>query len=181
MYRQRQQLWDQIVTEVTEQYRALGPDEKNWLQPRLLDIAALQRQLNCLFVTAAGEQHCAQCAGDCCSAGHNHMTLVNLLQYVNRQEQPPVPNFSCCCPFLGDLGCLLPAARRPYNCISFICDTIESSLDAEQAKEFYRLEARLRQLYLAVARRYQGAAMTGLLLQYRRLQGRSFFHRNRCE
>ncbi|MFO7765295.1 MAG: hypothetical protein R6V33_02550 [Pelovirga sp.] len=175
MHQHRQQLWAQIVTEVVSQYQTLESAEKVWLQPMLHEIAALQQQLDRLFMTAAGEQHCARCAGDCCSAGHHHMTLVNLLQYISRQEQPPEPDFNLCCPFLADRGCVLPAARRPYNCISFICDIIESSLKAEQVTEFYRLEGRLRQLYLAVARRYQGAAMTGLLLQYGRLQGHSFF------
>lgn len=181
MHQHRRQLWDQIVSEVRQQYQTLGQDEKNWLRPRLHDIADLQQQLNSLFVAAAGEQHCAHCAGGCCGSGHHHVTLVNLLQYVSRQEQPPVPDFRRSCPFLGHQGCLLPVDRRPYNCISFICDIVESSLDVEQVKEFYQLEARLRQMYLAVARRYQGAAMTGLLLQYSRLHGRSFFHRNRCE
>lgn len=175
MDQDRQQLWEQIVSQIEIEYQALDPAEKRWLQPTLQDIAELQQQLNSLFIIAAGEQHCAQCRGDCCSAGHNHMTLVNLLYYVSRQELPPVPDFSRCCPFLGNNGCLLPVACRPYNCISFICDIIESTLDSKQITEFYRLEADLRQLYLAVARRYQGAAMTGLLLQYNRLQGRLNF------
>ncbi len=176
MHHQRQQLWQQIVSEVQDQYQTLGQDEKHWLGSRLHLIAYLQGRLNTLFARADGEQHCRECAGGCCHAGHNHMTLVTLLQYVCRQEPLPAADFQQSCPFLGAQGCLLPASRRPYNCISFNCDIIESCLSAAELRQFYRFEGELRQLYLAVARRYAGAAMTGLLLQYGRLQGRSFFH-----
>ncbi len=103
------------------------------------------------------------------------MTLVNLLQFIHHQEEPPQPDFDQSCPFLGPRGCLLPASRRPYNCISFICDIIESALLENKLAEFYALEAGLRHLYLEIAGRYQGAAMTGVLLQQQRLQGHSFF------
>ena len=176
MHHHRQQMWTQIVTAAQDQYQHLGQDEKNWLEPRLRKIADLQQRLNRLFVAATGEQHCCDCAGGCCHAGHNHMTLINLLQYFFRQEQLPAADFQQSCPFLGANGCLLPASRRPYNCISFICDIIENSLPAADLKQFYQLEGELRQLYLAVAQRYAGAAMTGLLLQSARLQGRSFFY-----
>jgi hypothetical protein len=176
MHYQRQQLWQQIVTEVQDQYQNLGQDEKNWLIPRLETIADLQRQLNNLFEKAGGKGHCRECAGGCCHAGHNHMTLVNLLQYVYHQQPLPAADFQQSCPFLGAEGCLLPVSRRPYNCISFNCDIIESSLSCADLNQFYRLEGELRQLYLAVARRYAGAAMTGLLLQYERLRERSFFY-----
>lgn len=176
MHHQRQQLWQQIVTEVQDQYQNLGQDEKDWLEPKLHAIADLQERLNTLFIKCNGEQHCRECAGGCCHAGHNHMTLVNLLQYICRQQQLPAPDFQQSCPFLGAQGCLLPPSRRPYNCISFNCDIIESCLSAADLKQFYRIEGELRRHYLALARRYAGAAMTGLLLQCGRLQGRSFFY-----
>lgn len=175
MTHHHQKLWEQIVSEVEEQYLILGQDEKNWLAPRVRRIADLQQQLNSLFQAADGEQHCCDCAGGCCHAGHNHMTLINLLQYIFRQQQLPPADFQQSCPFLGVCGCLLPVERRPYNCITFICDRIEGSLSPRQLSEFYRVEGELRQLYLAVAQRYLGAAMTGLLLQHKRRQGRSVF------
>ncbi|MFO7811419.1 MAG: hypothetical protein R6V21_00470 [Pelovirga sp.] len=176
MHHHRQQLWQQIVTEVQDHYQNLGQEEKDRLEPRLRAIADLQGRLTNLFEKADGDQHCRECAGGCCHAGHNHMTLVNLLQYVCRQQPLPAADFQQSCPFLGAEGCLLPPSRRPYNCISFNCDTIESRLSAADLKQFYQVEGELRQHYLAVARRYAGAAMTGLLLQYGRLQGRSFFY-----
>ena len=175
MHYNRQQLWEQIVVEVQDRYLTLGQDEKNWLEPRLHEIADLQRKLNNLFTAAGGEQHCRNCAGGCCHAGHNHMTLINLLQYVSRHQPLPAADFQQSCPFLGACGCLLPVERRPYNCISFICDIIENALMPQQVNEFYRVEGALRQLYLEVAQRYLGGAMTGLLLQHKRQQGRSVF------
>ncbi len=175
MSHHRQQMWEQIVAEVQDHYLNLGLEEKNWLEPRLREIADLQQQLNSLFNAVEGEQHCRDCAGGCCHAGHNHMTLANLLQYVCRQQPLPSTDFLQSCPFLGVRGCLLPVERRPYNCISFICDRIEEALSPPELTEFYRVEGELRELYLEIAQRYLGAAMTGLLLQYPRQQGRSVF------
>ncbi|NOY14485.1 MAG: hypothetical protein GXP51_12750 [Deltaproteobacteria bacterium] len=76
--------------------------------------------------------------------------------------------------FLGDQGCLLPVIRRPYSCISFVCDIVESSLTAVQVSEFYALEQQLRRLYLEFAERYTGGGMSGLLLPEERLAGGSF-------
>lgn len=171
----RRQCWQQIVADVSAQFEALSAADKVWLEKRLIEIEALQRQLNDIFEAVEGTGHCAHCAGDCCARGHNHMTLVNLLQFIRHLEEPPAPDFDQSCPFLGPQGCLLPAGRRPYNCISFICDIIESVLPDNKLAEFYALEGKLRHHYLDIAGRYQGAAMTGLLLQQQRLQGRSFF------
>lgn len=76
---------------------------------------------------------------------------------------------------MGAQGCRLTVSCRPYNCISFICDTIEDSLLPQQKNHFYHLENQLRSIYRDFSEHYQGAAMTGLLLQQQRLDGQSFF------
>ncbi|MFO7576390.1 MAG: hypothetical protein R6W66_01550 [Pelovirga sp.] len=171
----RRRRWQTIVSRVAAEYQLLPAAEKQWISVHLADMAQRQRQLEELFVAAGGPQACSDCAGGCCAHGHNHMTLANLLQFVQREQQPPVPDFTRDCPFLGPSGCLLAVGSRPYNCISFICDIIESGLAPAQLQRFYQLEQQLRRDYLAFAARYQGAAMTGLLLQDLRLNGQSFF------
>lgn len=169
------QRWQQLVAAVTIQYQCLPNSDKQWISERLTQIGPLQKQLNAFFEAGGGSKHCTRCAGECCARGHNHMTLANLLGYLQRGEEPPLPDFQQDCPFLGVEGCCLPVSRRPYTCVSFICDMIESNLTVAQQAHFYQLEQRLRGVYLELSERYQGASMTGLLLQQQRLNGKSFF------
>ncbi len=166
--------WQQIVAAVTREYGQLSGPEKEWIATSLGEIEGLQQQLDALFVAAAGDDLCARCRGACCGCGHNHMTLVNLLSCLQRDDLPQ-PDFTRGCPFMGDCGCLLRAGSRPFNCVTFICDTIEEQMSLGQCDLFYSLERQLRTLYRAFTERYRGAAMTGLLLHYRRLRGDSFF------
>ncbi len=167
--------WQQIVARVAAEYQLLPELEKQWIAERIEKIAHLQRQLNQLFEQGSGVKSCCVCEGDCCAKGHNHMTLVNLLSFIQHHKLPPDADFSRSCPFLSSQGCLLPIDSRPYNCVSFICDTIEDALSESETLRFYALEKQLRGLYLDFASRYPGAAMTGLLLQDQRLSGRPFF------
>lgn len=171
----RNQMWRQIVARVMTGYEALAPAEKQWLDQRLDRIEALQIELDRLFRTVEGEQICCRCRGDCCAKGHNHMTLANLAGFARRGQQPPAADFSATCPFLGERGCALPAAVRPYNCVSFICDKIEDAMTAPQRERFYRIEQMLRSHYQDLSKRYRAAAMTGLLIREQRCPGRSFF------
>jgi len=155
----------------------LPASEKIWIGQRLAKMEKIQLELDRLFRRGAGEQVCQTCQGDCCAKGHNHLTLANLLGYLLDGEYLPPAEFSRTCPFLAENGCLLPASRRPYNCISFVCDRIEENLMPDEIEQFYALEQRLRSFYQEFAVRYAGAALTGLLIQDQRLEGRSFFSR----
>lgn len=166
--------WQQIVASVTAEYQNLPVTEKQWIAERLSIIEALQQQLDDMFVAVSGEELCARCLGACCGSGRYHLTLVNLLSCLATGTVPE-PDFSQDCPFMARHGCQLTVGCRPYNCVTFICDIIEDQMSREQYERFYETERQLRKLYLAFAKRYQGAALTGLLLCYQRLNGRSFF------
>lgn len=174
MHKERARRWQQIVARVSAEYAVLPAAEKTWINIRLQQIAELQAQLNSLFEKGNGLQACSKCHGECCAKGHNHMTLANLLGFLQRGELPPAADFSLTCPFLGQMGCVLDSQRRPYNCISFICDIIETAVTPAELAEFYSLERRLRVLYQDFAARYAGAGLTGLLLQAERLNGTPF-------
>lgn len=174
MQEERDRCWRTIVKQVESEYRLLPETEKHWIARRLDKIASLQRELDRLFTKADGEQSCGTCLGECCVKGHNHMTLANLLAFLQQGELPPPADFSRTCPFLGERGCLLGIEERPYNCISFVCDIIENSLTSEEIDQFYRQEGQLRAIYLEFAERYVGGGLTGLLLQWQRLGGQNF-------
>lgn len=174
MHQQRSQRWQQLLEQIAAEYRGLSEAEKVWIRERLQQIERLQQDLNRLFEQGSGLQSCSGCLGECCAKGHNHMTLANLLGYLQRGELPPAADFSRTCPFLGERGCLLAIERRPYNCISFVCDIIEKFLTSVEVAEFYALEQQLRTLYQQFADRYVGGSLTGLLLQQERLGKRPF-------
>lgn len=173
----RAELWQQLCQQLANEYRQLAGDEKRWIAERLAAIAETQRGLEELFRQVDGAQACAGCGGDCCAKGHNHMTLANLLAFLQADEVLPRADFSQTCPFLAQAGCRLAVDRRPYNCISFVCDRIENVLMPEDVERFYRLEKHLRGLYLQFAERYAGGGLTGLLLQAERLAGTAFLVR----
>jgi hypothetical protein len=178
-YQLRSQRWRQLIEQIESEYQQLPDEEKIWIAARLQQIETLQQQLHRLFTRGQGERACASCLGGCCAKGHNHMTLPNLLSFLQSGKQPPPVDFSRTCPFLSDTGCLLPITCRPYNCISFVCDIIEENLIQEEQERFYATERQLRNIYLQFADRYVGAAMTGLLIQEQRLGNRAFFSRKR--
>ncbi len=174
---QRTQTWQQLVGQLKTEYEQLDLQEKTWIDQACSRIMLLQDQLDLLFRQGDGLKQCENCQGDCCALGHNHMTLANILLLISQSRDLPELNFASTCPLLGPQGCQLPAAQRPYNCISFLCDRIEDQLQTEEIAGFYRIEKELRALYRSFASRYTGGSMSGLLLAARRLQGGKFLSR----
>jgi len=170
----RQQRWQRLVMQLQQEYLALPQAEKGWISLRLQELERLQQALDSLFRKAGGETACAGCEGACCAKGHNHMLLPNLLAYLQQGQLPPTADFSQTCPWLGAKGCLHGVVLRPYNCVTFLCATLEERLSSEDVEEFYRLDRELRLCYLSFTEHYAGGGMSGLLIQAERLAGRPF-------
>lgn len=168
------QLWRRTLAAVVAEVGWLGGQERAGLREEVAAVASLQRRLHAFFEKADGAELCRTCSGACCEKGRNHLTLVNLLGYLLADEAPPQPDFSSTCPFLGHAGCLLDPGRRPFNCVTFICDPVEANLTAAEVETFYALEKELRSIYLHFDRRYAGSSLRGLLIRAERLGGRDF-------
>lgn len=166
-------LWQRLRPQVEHAWRELPAEEAAWLRGRLHRIADLQRQLHQLFLAADGLDVCLRCAGACCGSGTHHLTLANLLALIDGGEGVPSPDFSRSCPWLGENGCRLSPGKRPFNCVTFVCEQIEQRLSQEQLAAFYRLEKELREEYLQIARRYVGGSLQGILLATLRAGERS--------
>ena len=158
-------LWQEITARIREEWVALAAEEKEWATGHILQIVKKQEQLHQLFLDVDGAEICCQCDGDCCGHGKFHPTLVNLLACLIVNHPLPEPDFSRHCPYIGPDGCLFPPGLRPYNCVSFICEQIECSLEPSRQAEFYRLEKEIRQAYELFADRYVGAGMRGILIR----------------
>ncbi len=166
--------WQACLKSVATEYAALDRAEQDWISSQLACIDRLQRQLDALFRRGNGPVYCRNCQGACCDRGKNHFTLVNLLSFLNTGEEPPFADFSRPCPFLGPGGCRLAVERRPFTCITFICEGILDSLGEAGYDEFRQLEEELRSRYLKFDRRYLGSSLHGLLIRSASLAGRPF-------
>ncbi len=162
---QLRQLWRVLVVRLGREAEGLPAAEREWIGCRLMRIGEIQQNLQALFTDAGGVSACKQCGGGCCERGIHHLTLVNLLHWLLAGEAPPEPDFAATCPFLGAVGCRLPAARRPFNCIIFFCEKVEERLSLADRATFRRLEGQLREIYLAFDRRYAGSSLRGLLIR----------------
>ncbi len=174
---ERRQNWQQLVTQVRDEFGQLDVSEKKWIEATCSQISRLQKQLDQLFRQADGLTQCRDCRGECCALGHNHLTLANLLLWLSQDIELPVLDFTSTCPLLSSNGCIVPAEQRPYRCISFLCDRLERQLQPKDVESFYAFERELRNLYRSFAERYAGGRLTGLLLTARRLQKKSFLQR----
>jgi hypothetical protein len=172
-----QRLWQDTVTRIGTELSRLPSSERGWLERHLVEIGDAQQRLHQLFLLAGGSDLCAACDGACCDCGRNHLTLANLLAILVDGGEPPTPDFTAACPLLGAQGCRLPAAQRPFNCVIFLCDTLEARLSPLELRQFHAVEQTLRRLYRELERRYAGAGLSGLLIRAEGLGDRAFFDR----
>jgi hypothetical protein len=162
-------LWRRIVIGLEKEVLRLTSAERDWIASRLERIGHLQEELHALFLQGDGPGVCSRCGGSCCDRGRHHATLVNLLGFLLAGKEPPLPDFGRPCPFLGETGCLMEPAGRPFNCVTFICDAIEDRLDAAGREAFYARERELRGLYGEFDARYAGSTLRGILIRAARL------------
>jgi len=171
-------LWAATLGRARGELAYLPATERNWFAVQVARVGRLQEELYLLFVAIGGPELCTACLGGCCGGAKHHATLTNLLGYLLNGEEPPWPDFSRTCPFLGHCGCRLAAARRPFNCIIFLCETLDGRLTGEQRQLFVQTERQLRAVYEAVAARCPGASLSGLLLAAARVGDRPLLPSN---
>jgi len=167
--------WQDLVLRVVRELAALPLDERRWIGDRLRQIRTLQEAMHAEFLAVDGATICAACTDCCCSRGRYHLTLVNLVAYLDAGEVPPETDFNVTCPWLAPQGCRFEPGRRPFNCVTFVCSAVEEQMDAEQQARFYARERELRRLYLEFDQRYAGSSLRGLLLRAERLGSTPFF------
>lgn len=169
--------WERTLARCLVELSSLPQSEIDWLKDRLSLIARLQGELDRLFRAANGPACCASCPERCCGCGRHHFTLTNLLGFLLQGTTPPGPDYNRACPFGGAAGCDLKVAFRPYNCVSFVCDQVESGMGDAERNDFYRIEKQLRGAYQAVADRYPAASLQGLLIALERTGDRPLLQR----
>jgi len=162
-------LWASTLARVRRELVELSAEERDWLAMQIARIGELQTELDRLLHTLDGPAVCADCLGECCSLARHHATLTNLLSYLLADEEPPVPDYTRTCPYLGSQGCRMPVARRPFTCVIFLCEALDARLTEPLRSAYERAERDLRRTYEAVAARCPGASLRGLLISARRV------------
>lgn len=164
-----QEKWRQAVATVTHEYTALGPGLLARVAKCAEAVKSRKAGLHALTGMAGGRETCAGCGGECCLTGKYHFTVVDLLVYLAEGRGLFTPRFdNGRCPYLGDAGCLMEAAYRPFNCITFNCDRVEGMLEPLEQARFYTLERELRALYRELEMLFGNRFIEGLLMNYER-------------
>lgn len=152
--------WPSLLAAIRCEWERLDLAERDWVVAAVTEIAALQQRLQELVDAAGGANACRDCAGDCCGHGTFHLTLANVLAHFVQGIELPRPDFSRSCPWMGGAGCAFSPAVRPFNCITFNCESIDTRLPES---EVVFIESRLRELYTGFDNRYHGSSLRGLL------------------
>lgn len=168
-------LWAAATTTVTAEYAALPLQIKEALAGLLAEIRRV-KQASAALVDAG--DCCADCQGICCRFGTHHFSVVDLLGYLEAQQQLITPQFDHpLCPYHSGNGCQMEPALRPFTCIIFICEQIEAGLDDTVRQELADQEQHLRRLYGKIEALLGNRFENGLLITYERslLSGEPLF------
>lgn len=130
-------------------------------------IMLLKDELHDFAESVDGAAICASCQGECCASGKYHFTVIDTLVFLATGKPLFVPRFDAeHCPYLGDTGCLMEPATRPFNCITFNCERIEGMLEPSEQARFYALEKALRLSCREIEDLLGGRYMHGLLMNF---------------
>lgn len=161
--------WDQGVAAVRKEYSVLSPSLKAHLNKCVAAVKSCKMNLNLIGERVRAAGICAQCRGECCKSGKNHVTTIDLLVYLGEGKKIFTPAFEqVICPYLGEKGCVMEPEYRPFNCITFICEQIEGVLGSLERENFYAVERELRNLYNDFEQLFDNSFRYGLLSNYER-------------
>lgn len=161
--------WNLAVAAVAAEFALLLPSRKALLAELTESVKACKKELHAVVEGVGAGNICAACGGGCCLTGKYHVTVVDLLVYLVEGKELFSPRFDQeFCPFLGERGCLMEPARRPFNCVTFNCERVELLLEPQEKERFAALERALRALYGRFEELFGNRFMGGLLMNCER-------------
>ena len=158
--------WHDGVQEVTGAFLRLSEPAAQRLRALCSLLMGQKQAMHALVARVDPASHCARCGGACCVAGKYHFGEVDLLVYLAAGQPLFAPLFgNGLCPYLGEAGCLMEPALRPFNCISFNCELIEDLLSTQEVSSFYQFERELRRNYREICSLFAGSSLDRALLK----------------
>ncbi|RQW89700.1 MAG: hypothetical protein EHM79_02780 [Geobacter sp.] len=160
-----QELWQRAVSIARVEYENLSDQVK----AQVFGIGEAIRQNKLEMYSLAGGaavvETCADCGGLCCEKGKYHFSAIDLLMYLSTGKELFTPSFrGTPCPFLGEEGCLMSPAYRPFTCITFHCERLEELIPSADLERMCHLERSLRVLCRQMEELFGNRLMQGLLL-----------------
>jgi len=164
-----QQVWSAAVERVRNDYHALPQALKLKLAELSAEIMDLKARHQAAVSTAAADAVCAECKGLCCRFGKHHFTVIELLVYLSAGRELFSPSYdNPVCPYHGGSGCLMEPSLRPFNCIIFICEQLETALEERVNADLAGIETRLRSIYKEFDQLLGNRFANGILITYQR-------------
>jgi hypothetical protein len=162
-------MWENAVRIVRVEYEALSAPVKGRVSKIGESIRQNKLDIFSLAEKSAGIETCVECAGLCCEKGKYHFSVIDLLIYLSTGRELFTPTFrETPCPFLGEAGCVMDPAYRPFPCITFHCERLELPLSSAELDRMYLLERNLRASCRQMEELFGVRLMQGLLLSYER-------------
>lgn len=176
------EVWGRAVEIVKSEFSALSVCFRHDIAMHIAEIKSLKTILFRLTNGVDGEKICEACNGKCCDSGIYHFTVTDLMAYLSDGKKLFIPDFSNGrCPYLGLAGCLMEPDYRPFNCITFNCECIETLLAEEDVEKFYEIEKKLRASYASIEKLLGNTFAYGLISNFERSQDKKGGVLNRCE
>ncbi len=169
------EMWDLAVDALVTEHAALPHSRKGVVAGLVEAVKGVKEALHGIAEGVSVAEICAACGGECCLSGRFHVTVVDILVYLAEGRELFTPGFGQGrCPYLGARGCLMAPPYRPFNCVTFNCERVESLLEPPAKERSVSLERELRALYGRFEGEFGNRFMGGLLQNYERdvLQGR---------
>lgn len=164
-----QQLWSAAVERVKADYRALPQALQEKLAELSAEIVVMKAKHQAAAAIADADQLCTDCQGICCRFGKHHFTVVDLIVYLSAGKELFSPSFdNPVCPYHSGFGCLMEPSFRPFNCIIFVCEQLETGLEVAVKAELESIEASLRLIYGEFEQLLGNRFANGLLITFQR-------------
>lgn len=142
------ELWKLAIADLRRELNSLDREKVALIRDAAAEITGAKEAIFTLTAQADGGSVCAGCGGECCTTGKYHVTVIDILVLLLNGAPMLDPCFGKGrCPYLGDNGCMMAPAYRPYNCITFHCERIEGLCEPFLATELLAGEERLKVSY----------------------------------
>lgn len=163
------EMWNLAVDALAVEHAALPPSLKGVVAGLAAAVKGAKEALHGIAEGVDVAAICAACGGECCLSGKFHVTVVDILVYLAEGRELFTPRFGQGrCPYLGAQGCLMAPPYRPFNCVTFNCERVESLLEPQAKDRSVSLERELRALYGRFEEEFGNRFMGGLLQNYAR-------------
>lgn len=160
----QQKIWSAAISKARAEFEGLDAEQVAAVEIEIREIMSIKAGIAAIFDGVDGAGICRACRGECCRTGSYHFTAVDLLAHFVTSRELFSPRFdNGSCPYLGENGCLMESAYRPYNCVTFVCDRVDGGMEPDERHRYAQLSGKLIDHYRELEQRFANRFMYGIL------------------